>query len=334
MFYQAPPPDPVVAPDIVNVSGTNTLSPPAPITIGGGGNLLTLQADSGKLVLNAGVTSAGSGRHLALRGAAFGEILGNIDQTGTFSQYVWKLDSGTWTISGAMTPGAATTISNGVLVLNGSLDNVLTNAGGTLAGTGVLSGPVYINAGATLSPGTSIGTMTISNALTLQPGSFTAMEINKTAGTRDEVVGLTSVTYGGTLQLTLTGTPQEGDTFKLFDAASYSGAFASITPAIPGTGLLWNTGTLATDGTLRVQSGTVSQPTLTSFGVSGTNFVLSGGNGTPFGSYAVLTTTNVALPLGAWDGAISGVFDSSGQYSNAIPIDPATPRRFFRVRAP
>ena len=160
---------PVVAPGIVNVSGTNTLNPPSSIIIGAGGNLLTLQSDSGKLILTAGVTSIGAGRHLIMRGAAVGEILGNIDRTASNSQYVWKLDSGTWTLWGANSPGAATTISNGVLVLNGSLDNVLTNAGGTLSGTGVISGAVYVNSGAILAPGASIGSLTLNNTLTLQP---------------------------------------------------------------------------------------------------------------------------------------------------------------------
>ena len=165
---------PVVAPDIVNVSGINTLGPPAPITIDGGGNLLTLQSDSGKLILNTGVTATGAGRHLIMSGAGDGEILGNLDRTGSSSQYIWKLDSGTWTLWGANSPGAATTISNGVLVLNGSLDNVLTNTGGTLAGTGVISGAVYVNSGATLAPGPSIGTLTINSTLALQPGSITS----------------------------------------------------------------------------------------------------------------------------------------------------------------
>ena len=334
VFYQTPPPTPVVAPDIVNVSGTNTLSPPASIVIPGGGNLLTLQADAGKLILTAGVTATGGGRHFVMRGAAAGEVMGNIDRTGANSQFVWKLDSGTWTLSGAMTPGAATTISNGVLVLNGTLDNVLTNAGGTLAGTGVISGPVYINAGATLSPGTSIGTMTVNNTLTLQPGSFTSMEINKTDGTRDQVVGMTSVTYGGTLQVNLSGTPQLGDAFKLFDAASYSGAFASITPATPGGGFLWLTNTLASDGTLRIQSTSVSQPGITSVVHDGTNVLFSGNNGAPWGGYSVVSSTNVALPMASWGPVAFGAFDGSGQFSITIPIDPAIPRRFFRVRAP
>ena len=49
------------------------------------------------------------------------------------------------------------------------------------------------------------------------------------------------------------------NTFRLFNASTYSSAFASLTPATPGTGLGWNTNTLALDGTLRVLS-TASAP--------------------------------------------------------------------------
>jgi hypothetical protein len=69
------------------------------------------------------------------------------------------------------------------------------------------------------------------------------------------VRGLTSVTYGGTLTLSnLAGTITASNSFKLFNAAIYRGAFAALTPATPGPGLAWNTNTLTTDGTLRVVS--------------------------------------------------------------------------------
>jgi hypothetical protein len=42
------------------------------------------------------------------------------------------------------------------------------------------------------------------------------------------------------------------DAFKIFSSASYSGAFASITPTIPSPGLAWDGSTLTSDGTLRI----------------------------------------------------------------------------------
>jgi hypothetical protein len=81
------------------------------------------------------------------------------------------------------------------------------------------------------------------------------MELNATTHTNDLVRGLTTVTYGGTLVLSnVAGAITAADTFKLFGANIYRGAFAGLTPASPGPSLAWNTNTLTTDGTLRVVS--------------------------------------------------------------------------------
>ncbi len=171
-----------------------------------------------------------------------------------------KSGSGTLTLSGANGYSGGTTVSNGTLNVanltgSGTGSGLVTaQSGGSLGGTGIITGPVTVNSGGTLSPGdTGIGQLRISNALTLAAGSTTAMELNKSTGTNAAVMGLTSVSYGGTLTITnLGGALAAGDSFKLFDAASYSGSFAAIVPAVPGDGLLWDTSTLASDGTLRV----------------------------------------------------------------------------------
>ena len=117
--------------------------------------------------------------------------------------------------------------------------------------------------GGTLAPGISIGTLTISNNLVLSSSSSSVFEANMDSLTMDKVVGLGKVTFGGTLNLNLSGRAvAAGDTFKLFSAAHYSGSFASIVPSEPGPNLVWNTSTLITDGTLRVKS-TLALPTLT-----------------------------------------------------------------------
>ena len=118
--------------------------------------------------------------------------------------------------------------------MNGSLANsaVTVQTGATLGGQGTLSGTVAINSGATLSPGTSVGILTVNNVVTLQGTTF--MELNKTASTNDELRGVTTLNYGGTLAIAnLAGTLTAGDSFKLFTAGTYSGAFTTLTPAIP-----------------------------------------------------------------------------------------------------
>ena len=148
-----------------------------------------------------------------------------------------------------------TVVSNGVLVVSGRIEGggAVTVYSGVLGGGGSLDGPVTVQAGGMLSPGIGIGTMTVNNTLALTAGSTTMMQVNKSAATNDQVRGITTLTYGGTLVVTnLAGTLAAGDSFKLFDAASYSGSFASISPATPGNGIVWDMSRLPVSGTLSI----------------------------------------------------------------------------------
>jgi hypothetical protein len=146
-----------------------------------------------------------------------------------------------------------TTVSNGTLLVNGVMTGPVTVAGGTLGGTGAMTGPVVVNPGGTLAPGSGLGTLTLSNTLTLRPGSVTSVEVNQSMGASDQIIGLTSVTYGGTLVVNnQAGALAAGDSFVLFNALNYAGAFNRISPSNPGAGLAWDIGSLATEGILRV----------------------------------------------------------------------------------
>jgi fibronectin-binding autotransporter adhesin len=165
--------------------------------------------------------------------------------------------SGTLTILTTNDYTGATTINAGTLLVNGALGNtvVTVNSGATLGGTGVILGPVTAASGGIFSPGAPSGTLAISNNLVLAAGSTSVFAADLDTLASASVVGLSKVTYGGTLSLALSGrAPVASDTFKLFSAATYAGTFASISPAAPGDNLAWNTNTLAADGTLRIVS--------------------------------------------------------------------------------
>ena len=66
----------------------------------------------------------------------------------------------------------------------------------------------------------------------------------------------------------------------------------------------------------------------------GGNLALFGAGGTPGGTYTWLASTNVATPRSAWSTNSTGTFDSSGAFSNAIPIQTSEPARFFLLRMP
>lgn len=369
VWYQTPPPSPVVAPDIVNVGGTNTLSPPASITVAAGGNLLTLQSDSGKLILTAGVTAAGAGRHLALRGAAYGEIQGNIDRTGANSQSIWKLDSGTWTLSGALAPGAATTVSNGMLVVSGSLESTLvTVAGGTLAltGAGTLTNatPVTVAAGATLdasgrtddtltigtnqslsgngtivgnlfvqgtlTPGASVGRLSASANIAFDSTAQTVMEVNNAAATNDLLAAVGTVTYGGTLTITnINATAYTNN--QVLKLFSAGGYAGSFSNIVFRGVAVYDTSKLTVDGTIKVAAPLSTAPTnLTATVTDGNTLVV----GWPLNhtTWRLLAQTN-APGLGltpSW-------FEVPGSASTnqmLMPLDPAAGSVFYRLVYP
>ena len=84
-------------------------------------------------------------------------------------------------------------------------------------------------------------------------GGKTAIEIKKGTGVDVLAVSSGTLNYGGTLALSLTGTPLvNGDSFTLFSAGAYTGSFTTITPTKPGAGLNWDTSQLTVSGALGV----------------------------------------------------------------------------------
>ena len=167
-----------------------------------------------------------------------------------------KAGPGLLQLTGTDTSSGATTISAGTLQLDGSLgtNTVTVQSAATLSGTGTINGATTVQSGGTLAPGdNAIGTLTISNALTLAGNAAFALNKSGSTLTGDLVQGLGTVTYGGTLTVTATGSAlAAGDSFTLFAATGYAGSFSTITLPTLGSGLAWDTGNLAVNGTIAV----------------------------------------------------------------------------------
>ncbi len=181
-------------------------------------------------------------------------------------------------LAGRLTVTDAKTLSNtpNILVASGAQFDVSGVTGATLLGAQKLSGGGSVIGdyrlinGAMLAPGSNaIGTLTFSNSLALFSGCTNIFEITHSPLTNDSVNVIGALTNGGTLIVTNIGGAQlaAGDSFKLFNAASYSGTFSSVNlPALP-VGLAWNTNSLNTAGIISVALNTT--PVISSITVSG-----------------------------------------------------------------
>jgi autotransporter-associated beta strand protein len=290
----------------------------------------TNNAISGTVTLNGNCVISGVSSAVL----TFGSVRG----AGTLT----KTGAGTLTLGGATTYTGSTAVSGGALIVDGAKTGggIMVNAGGTLAGVGSISEPVTIAANGTLSPGndtTPTATLRLANSVNL--AGTVALEVFKSGGVffADAISNVTTLTIGGTLQLYVDVTSQPfatGDAIKLFDAANYAGAFGSIQPATPGAGLAWDVSSLAVNGTLKVVDAAPPAPEIEGVTVSGGNLVISGTGGASGGTYYVLTSTNVALPLANWARVTTNLFDSAGGFSVTNAANPNVPQQFYLLQLP
>ncbi|MGH8023831.1 MAG: autotransporter-associated beta strand repeat-containing protein, partial [Limisphaerales bacterium] len=249
---------------------------------------------------------------------------------------ITKAGTGTWTVTGANTYSGGTMVSGGALVINnaagsGTGSGAVTVNGGALAGDGSISGSVTVNAGGTLAPGNPMGVLAFSNDLTLASGSVTLVQAQH-APLADSAVNVSgTLTEGGTLVLSNSNSSvfAAGDTFKLFNAGAYSGAFGGYNlPALP-PGLAWNTSGLNESGTLSVVA--LTSPVIGSVKAVNGNLIVSGTGGSAGLSYEIEAATNLLDPR--WISVATNQFDASGNFAFTNAIDLDGPQSFYRLEA-
>jgi autotransporter-associated beta strand protein len=208
-------------------------------------------------------------------------------------------------------------------------------SGKTIWGNGSVKGSFTVGSGAMLAPGSnSIGMLTFSNSLTLATGSTNIFEITHAPLTNDSVVVFGALTNGGTLIVTNIGGAalSAGDNFKLFNAASYSGAFSTVQlPPLP-VGVAWNTNGLDTSGTLSVIL--TPRPVINSVSLSGNNLWLSGTGGVGNANFLLLSSTNLATLLSNWTPLLTNQFDGNGNFSLTNAVDAGAPQNFYLLKLP
>jgi autotransporter-associated beta strand protein len=330
----------------ISHSGQTTISNGA-LQIGNGGTVGTLGpgnvTDNAALIFNRsnGINDTNSGvisgnGDVIKRGAG---VL-TLTKTHTFTGRM-SIEAGALAItnSGSIPNASNIVVTNGALLdVSGHTGSTLSlGAGQKMSGNGSIKGGLVMSSGSTLSPGYSIGTLTFSNALTLSAGCTNVFEINPAVvgpARNDAVRVFGALTNGGTLIVTNVGpsTFVNGDSFTLFNAGSYSGSFSEIVlPPLPN-GLAWDTGTVNTNGVLKVI--TAVPPVFTSYSLSADGNIRLSFSGTANQAYEIRATTNLTLaPITSWTLLDTGMFTGSPILFDDLQATNFV-RRFYLIRIP
>ena len=174
---------------------------------------------------------------------------GNIINLGDWSGLT-KTGSGTLVFAANNVYNGPTVVSNGVLSVNGtnsltgtsggtnySGGGTITVYGGTLGGTGMVSGLVTIKNGGTIAPGNSIGTLTLGAGLTLESGSTGLFEEqNGSSGDLLQVQGNLTIGANSTIAISVLGAALDPTTNVLITyTGTKSGSFNPTVAIVGGS---------------------------------------------------------------------------------------------------
>jgi hypothetical protein len=174
----------------------------------------------------------------------------------------------------------------------------------------------------------------ISNSLTLPNTTV----VNFVLGTNNVNVAHVLTTGSLTLNSTLNVAADNGFSAGTYTLFSYTGSFSGTpvlgtTPVIPGyTYSITNPPGLIQ---LLVQApAPPSPPTFGSIRATASGLVMSGSGGTTNGTFYVLVSTNIALPLNQWTSVATNLFDGSGNFIFTNVPDPNAPQAFYLLQIP
>jgi len=311
-----------------NVRSTGTTA----ISLGGliGGPGTQLQGDNSSGGKNMTYTIGGANANTEFDGAIKDGTVGTVALV--------KTGSGALTLTGTNNYSAGTTINGGALLVNNTngsgtgSGSVTVASGGMLGGNGIISGAVTVNSGGTFSPGYPLGALTISNSLNLAAGSASILAVSESPLTNASVNISGALTSGGTLTVTNLGEAQlaAGSTFKLFNAANYGGTFSGVKlPSLP-FGLVWDTNSLNTNGTVSVALSTT--PVIRSAFILGSGFAFSGTGGIGNANYILLGSTNISTMRTGWTPLVTNQFDANGNFNFTNFINTNVSQGFYMLQ--
>lgn len=282
---------------------TNTIADTGAVNVNGGTLALGTNTDTvGAVTLTSGsITGTGAGT-LTGTGSAYDVRSGTISAKIGGSVGLNKTTGGTVTISSDNSSGGytgATSVSAGVLAVNGALANTTTTISGTgtLQGSGSIAGAVSISSGGALAPGNSIESLGV-GALSFATGSTYAYEFqtNLVGGSPNTSADLTfssgtlDIASGSFLTLADLSTSTALTLGTKLTLISYFGGWTSDEL------FTYNAATLADGGTFTLGANTWEFNYNDS--IDGINYTGNYGSSTHFVTMTVIPEPNVAALLG------------------------------------
>lgn len=304
-----------------------------------GGNTVRLGKIAGSGTIAGPQSNAGSGGTTYQIGGAnmdsiFNGIISSNSALAGSPVTLHKVGTARLTLTGASTYTGGTVVSNGTLLVNNlagsgtGSGSVTVRSGATLGGSGIIAGTTTIEHGATLSPGDAIGALTFGGAVTIQSSAHSLFAL----GTNSDLVAVTgALTATGIIDIT--AAPGFGPGIYTLFTCSGGLSLGSLSLGTLPVGYNYSLNT-ATPGQIQLIVSPTTPPSFSSARVIGNGLILSGTNGRPAGSYHVLTTTNLELPLSNWTRMATNQFDVSGRFTFTNALATGIARQFFRVQLP
>ncbi|HTR42298.1 MAG TPA: autotransporter-associated beta strand repeat-containing protein [Pseudomonadales bacterium] len=249
-----------------------------------------------------------------------------------------KLGAGTVTLNKANTYNGPTTISAGTLAL-GATGSIASTAPITIAG-----GAKFNVSTLTLAAGQVLSNSTSTAGLV---GNFNAssgvLNLTYAAGTPSLVVSNGTLTLAAGTVLNINNTSATPLPVGIYTIVS-AGIGGSVAGTLPSTFTVSGGGTQGgqpvvlqiSGGSLVLIVGSPASPAkFTGLTVDGATLTLSAINGAPNGTYRLLQSTNVLLPISQWTPVLTNSFDGSGNLNLTTNIvNPAVPQTFYLLLMP
>lgn len=257
---------------------------------------------------------------------------GQIDEQDTnATTAIQKIGSGKWTLMGSNSYNGGTLISAGTLLVNntsgsatGSGD-VEVASGATLNGTGRIAGSLTIDDGATFAPGNLTGALSIGGDLNFD----SAANLQFTLGSSSSSAIVTGdLSLAG--NLSIASAPGFGaGTYTLF---TYSGAlnFSGITFVSAPAGYNYSISTNTPSHVNLI----VTQPKFNVVSFATGQLIMNGSGGSANGTYYILNSTSLGLPLNLWTRTTTNQFDSDGNFGFTNTINAGTPSQYYILQLP